>query len=193
PIILTVSLPLFLGWIFPQIFTPVHVIFLELVMGPTCSIVYENEPMERDTMQRPPRIMTDTIVNGGELVISVIQGLAITAGVLFAYQLTAQTGGSEEKTRSMVFTTLIFANILLSFVNRSFFYSIFERFTRRNPLLIGITMLVLVILFAILYVEPLSRFFEVTPLRVAELGICIAIAMVSVLWFEIYKLLKRFK
>ncbi|MEC3879377.1 cation-translocating P-type ATPase [Parapedobacter sp. 10938] len=193
PIILTVSLPLFLGWIFPQIFTPVHVIFLELVMGPTCSIVYENEPMERDTMQRPPRIMTDTFLNGGELVISVIQGLAITAGVLFAYQLTAQTGGSEEKTRSMVFTTLIFANILLSFVNRSFFYSIFERFTRRNPLLIGITMLVLVILFAILYVEPLSRFFEVTPLRVAELGICIAIAMVSVLWFEIYKLLKRFK
>src|SRR5690606_19357837 len=51
PIILTVSLPLFLGWVFPQIFTPVHVIFLELVMGPTCSIVYENEPMERDAMQ----------------------------------------------------------------------------------------------------------------------------------------------
>ncbi|RRN76564.1 HAD family hydrolase, partial [Pseudoxanthomonas sp. SGD-10] len=50
PIILTVSLPLFLGWIYPHIFTPVHVIFLELIMGPTCSIVYENEPMEKDTM-----------------------------------------------------------------------------------------------------------------------------------------------
>ncbi|ULT24912.1 HAD-IC family P-type ATPase [Sphingobacterium sp. E70] len=47
PIILTVSLPLFLGWIYPQIFTPVHVIFLELAMGPTCSIVYENEPIEK--------------------------------------------------------------------------------------------------------------------------------------------------
>ena len=47
PIILTVALPLFLGWIFPAIFTPVHVIFLELVMGPTCSIAYENEPMEK--------------------------------------------------------------------------------------------------------------------------------------------------
>ena len=48
PIILTVSLPLFLGWVYPQIFTPIHVIFLELVMGPTCSIVYENEPMEKN-------------------------------------------------------------------------------------------------------------------------------------------------
>src|SRR5690606_24751286 len=59
PIILTVSLPLFLGWVFPYIFTPVHVIFLELVMGPTCSIVYENEPMEKNTMRHAPRQMSD--------------------------------------------------------------------------------------------------------------------------------------
>ncbi|GGC33069.1 ATPase [Parapedobacter defluvii] len=191
PIILTVSLPLFLGWVFPQIFTPVHVIFLELVMGPTCSIVYENEPMERNAMQRPPRIMTDTFLNGRELTISIVQGLVITAGVLFAYQLAVQTGGDEAKTRTLVFTTLIFANILLSFVNRSFFYSVFERLRSRNRLLTGITVLVLVILFAILYVAPLSRFFDVTPLRVTELGICLVIASVSVLWFEFYKLFRR--
>jgi len=191
PIILTVSLPLFLGWVSPQIFTPVHVIFLELVMGPTCSIVYENEPMERNAMQRPPRVMTDTFLNGRELMISIVQGLVITAGVLFAYQLTAQAGGSEEKTRTMVFTTLIFANILLSFANRSFYYSIFERFKGRNPLLTGITVGVLAMLFAILYVKPLSRFFDVTSLRASELGICIAVAVVSVLWFEVYKWFRR--
>jgi phosphoserine phosphatase len=55
PIILTVSLPLFLGWKFPSIFTPMHVIFLELIMGPTCSIAYESEPLEEGGMQRPPR------------------------------------------------------------------------------------------------------------------------------------------
>ena len=191
PIILTVSLPLFLGWVFPQIFTPVHVIFLELVMGPTCSIVYENEPMERNTMQQPPRIMTNTFLNGRELIISIIQGLVITAGVLLAYQLTVRNGGSEEKTRAMVFSTLIFANILLSFANRSFFYSILESFGNRNPLLIGITALVLALLFAILYVEPLSRFFDVTGLQATELGISLTIAAASVLWFEAYKLLKR--
>ncbi|MBK1441087.1 cation-translocating P-type ATPase [Parapedobacter sp. ISTM3] len=192
PIILAVSLPLFLGWVYPQIFTPVHVIFLELVMGPTCSIVYEHEPLERNAMQRPPRMMTNTFLNGPELILSIVQGLVITAGVLFAYQLTVQAGGNEEKTRTMVFTTLIFANILLSFANRSSYYSIFERFRSRNPLLTGITVLVLAVLFIILYVKPLSRFFDVTPLRATELGVSFLIASVSVLWFEVYKLIKKY-
>lgn len=191
PIILTVSLPLFLNWIYPQIFTPVHVIFLELVMGPTCSIVYENEPMEKNTMQQPPRAITDTFLNWRELSISILQGLMITAGVLFAYQLTVQSGGTEEQTRSMVFTTLIFANILLSLTNRSFFFSMFESFRNRNYLLVGMTILVLLLLTVILYVTPVSSFFKVTGLSVVELSKSFGIAAISVLWFELYKLWKR--
>ncbi len=193
PIILTVSLPLFLGWIFPQIFTPVHVIFLELVMGPTCSIVYESEPMEKNAMQQPPRAITDTFLSSRELVVSIIQGLTITAGVLFVYHLTVRNGGSEEKTRAMVFSTLIFANIILSFVNRSFYYSVIESFKNRNPLLIGITVLVLGLLTIILYVDPVSSFFKVTNLTIAELGICMFVALTSVLWFEGYKVMLRRK
>ncbi|MDM1048745.1 cation-translocating P-type ATPase [Sphingobacterium hotanense] len=191
PIILTVSLPLFLGWIYPQIFSPVHVIFMELVMGPTCSIVYESEPMEMNTMLKPPRSLGDTFLNIKELAISIIQGLAITAGVLFAYQWAIQNGGSEENTRAMVFTTLIFANILLSLVNRSFYYSVFESFKYKNilfPIVIGVT---LILLFSILYIQPFARFFEVTDLNASELGMSIAIASVSVLWFELYKFVKR--
>lgn len=193
PIILTVSLPLFLGWVFPQIFTPVHVIFLELVMGPTCSIVYESEPMEKNTMQRPPRLMSDTFLNWRELMISIIQGLAITFGVLFIYQITVYDGGTEEKTRAMVFSTLIFANIFLSFVNRSFFYSVFESFKNRNPLLIGITALVLTTLAVILYMTPFARFFKVTSLNLNELLIAILVAAISVFWFEVYKFFIRRK
>jgi Ca2+-transporting ATPase len=47
PIILTVFIPLALGWVYPNIFSPIHIIFLEIIMGPTCSIIYENEPMEK--------------------------------------------------------------------------------------------------------------------------------------------------
>ena len=191
PIIFTVSLPLFLGWIFPHIFTPVHVIFLELVMGPTCSIVYENEPMEKNTMKQPPRAMGDTFLSLNELGISIIQGVVITLGVLFAYQFAVQNGGDEEKTRAMVFSTLIFANILLSFVNRSFFYSVLESFINRNPLLIGISASVLMMLLVILYVKPISLFFKVTALNISELGMTVFIAAVSVLWFEIYKYVRR--
>lgn len=191
PIILTVSLPLFLGWVFPHIFTPVHVIFLELIMGPTCSIVYENEPMEKGTMSQKPRKMTDTFLNWKELSISIIQGLMITAGVLFAYQLTVQQGGDEETTRAMVFTTLIFANILLSLTNRSFTYSILETSKNKNklfPIVIGAT---LVLLFAILYVPVFAGFFQVTSLNIREIGIVLLIASASVLWFEVYKWMKR--
>lgn len=191
PIILTVSLPLFLGWIYPQIFTPVHVIFLELVMGPTCSIVYENEPIERNTMKQPPRAMGKTFLSISELGISIIQGVVITLGVLFSYQFTVQHGGSEEKTRAMVFCTLIFANILLSYANRSFYYSIIESFKNRNFLLLGISFVVLILLFVILYCRPVAAFFEVTALSGSELAIALAVASVSVLWFEIYKLTRR--
>lgn len=192
PIILTVSLPLFLGWVFPQIFTPVHVIFLELVMGPTCSIVYENEPMEKNTMLQKPRKMTDTFLNWKELAISIVQGLVISAGVLYAYQWSVQTGGSEESTKAMVFSTLIFANILLSLTNRSFYYSIFESFKNKNILFIVVSGFTLVLLFAILYIKPFANFFHLTGLSAEQLVKTVCIAAVSVLWFEIYKLIRRF-
>ncbi len=191
PIILTVSLPLFLGWVFPHIFTPVHVIFLELVMGPTCSIVYENEPMEKNAMQRPPRALTDTFLNWKELTISIIQGLVITAGILWLYQYSVNHGNDEAKTRALVFTTLIFSNILLSLVNRSFYYSILESFKNRNILLAGISILVVLLMLIILYTAPVSGFFSVTALSIKELGLTLLTASVSVLWFEIYKLIKR--
>ena len=191
PIILIVSLPLFLGWAFPQIFTPVHVIFLELVMGPTCSIVYENEPLEKDSMKRKPRPMTETFLNWKELSTSIIQGIIITLGLLFVYQYTYQLGGNEEKTRAMVFTTLIFSNVWLSLTNRSFYYSLWSSFRNKNNLMVYVTVLTLVILFAILYIQPISLFFKVTSLNLNELGITMLVAMLSVLWFEVYKWIKR--
>lgn len=193
PIILTVSLPLFLGWIYPNIFTPIHVIFLELIMGPTCSIVYENEPMERNTLLQKPRKMTETFLNLRELSISIVQGLMITAGVLFAYQYAAMNGSDEESTRAMVFTTLIMANVFLCLVNRSFVYSMIDSIKNKNklfPLVIGVTLL---LLFAILYIPVVSTFFKVNRLSLQELSTSVLIAGVSVLWFEVYKWVKRLR
>jgi len=193
PIILTVTLPLFLGWIFPHIFTPVHVIFLELVMGPTCSIVYENEPLEKNIMKQKPRIMTETFLSWKELGISIFQGLAITLGVLFIYQWSVWHGGNEEKTRALVFTTLIFANVFLSLVNRSFYYSILACFKHKNilfPIVIGAT---LIMLFLILYVPAFADFFKLAGLNLREIIMAIIVAAISVMWMEIYKWTKRRK
>ena len=193
PIILTVSLPLFLGWIYPYIFTPVHVIFLELVMGPTCSIVYENEPIEKGAMLQKPRKMTDTFLSFRELSISIVQGVVITIGVLLAYQYTVQNNGDEQTTRAMVFATLIVANILLSLTNRSFTYSIWDSFTYKNRLFPIVILITVVLLGAILYIPLFSQFFQLSSLTFKQLGIVLFIASMSVLWFEIFKWIKRRK
>jgi Ca2+-transporting ATPase len=191
PIILTVAFPLILGWIYPTIFTPVHVIFLELIMGPTCSIVYENEPLEKNAMLHPPREMTSTFFNLKELTISIFQGLAITVGTLFMYQFSVQKGYNEEMTRSMVFTTLIFANIFLTLVNRSFYFSIFTTLKYKNILMIIVLSATAALLAMILYIPSFASFFRIESLNVVQISWTIATAFISVIWFEIYKLIKR--
>jgi len=191
PIILTVSLPLFLGWIYPDIFTPVHVIFLELVMGPTCSIVFENEPMEKNTMLQKPRPMTETFLNWRELGMSILQGLMITAGVLFMYQLTLKEGGNEAQVRTMVFSTLILANIFLTLVNRSFYFSFVTTLRYKNDLLLGIITITLAILATMLYVDPIAAFFKLVHPALSDIGRCAGIAFISVFWFEAVKVWRR--
>ena len=125
-------MPLVLGWIYPSIFSPIHIIFLELIMGPTCSIVYENEPIEKNTMLQKPRPFTDTFFNWKELSTSIIQGLVITLGTLFVYQYCVNSNYNEAITRTMVFTCLVTANIFLTLSNRSFYYSIFTTIQYKN-------------------------------------------------------------
>ncbi len=125
PIILTVFVPLILGWQYPNIFSPVHVIFLELIMSPTCSIIYENEPIEKNAMLQPPKPFTKTFFNIVELSTSIMQGIAITIGTLAAYQYAVYNGYNEALTRTLVFIVLIAANIFLTLSNRSFYYSFY--------------------------------------------------------------------
>ena len=191
PIILTVFIPLALGWLYPSIFSPVHIIFLELIMGPTCSIIYENEPMEKNTMLQPPRPFATTFFNMRELATSIIQGLIITVGTLVTYQYAIQQGNGEAVTRTMVFVTLITANIFLTLVNRSFYYSIFTTLRYKNNLvflIIGVTILLTALM---LFLPPLTRFFEFDHLSTSQLLISIAIGFLSVSWFEIVKWLKK--
>ncbi len=191
PIILTVFIPLALGWVYPNIFSPIHIIFLELVMGPTCSIVYENEPIEKNIMLQKPRPFTTTFFNWKELSTSIIQGLMITFGMLIIYQEALQMGYNENITRTMVFTGLVTANIFLTLVNRSFYYSIFTTLRYKNnwiPIIIGITIILTGLL---LYIKPLNNFFEFEYLNSNQLLIAIGLGSVSVLWYELVKLWKR--
>ena len=193
PIILTVFIPLALGWAYPAIFSPSHVILLELIMGPTCSIIYENEPMEKNTMIQKPRPFTTTFFNFKELITSIVQGLVITLGSLSVYQYAVYEGYNESLTRTMVFMVLISSNIFLTLINRSFLYSIWTTLKYKNnlvPLIIGITLILSALL---LYMPPFTRFFQFEALSGGQLGISVVVGIVSVLWYEIVKMVKRAK
>ena len=191
PIVLTVFIPLAVGWVFPNIFSPVHIIFLELIMGPTCSIIYENEPMEKNTMLQKPRPLTATFFNGKELFTSIIQGLMITAGTLLIYLYSVKQGNNETLTRTMVFTTLIAANIFLTLVNRSFYYSIFTTLGYKNNLVVLITFITISLTGLLIFIQPLADFFKFETLNLMQLSLSAGIGFVSVIWYELVKMIKR--
>ena len=193
PIVLTVFIPLALGWIYPNIFSTVHIIFLELIMGPTCSIIYENEPMEKNTMLQKPRPFTTTFFNWKELSTSIIQGLMITVGTLIAYQYAVYQGFNEAITRTMVFAVLITANIFLTLVNRSFYYSIITTTKYKNNLVLLIISITIAISGLLLYVKPFTNFFKFETLHLSQLAISVAIGFLCVIWYEVVKWRKRTK
>ncbi|MCY7355953.1 MAG: cation-translocating P-type ATPase [Rudanella sp.] len=193
PIILTVTLPLLFGWQYVNLFSPVHVIFLELVMGPTCSIAFENEPAERDLMRQPPRRLTDTFFTAGELGIRVVQGLAISLATLFVYWQTMQAGYALERVRTMTFITLVLSNIWLTLVSRSDRESVLTTLRRPNPLLwlmLGLTILMGA---AFLLVPGIQNLAQFSPLTIEDLSCCGWVSLTGVGWIEGYKFWGRLR
>lgn len=191
PIVLIVFIPLVLGWIYPNIFSPVHIIFLEIIMGPTCSIIYENEPMEPNLMLQKPRPFTTTFFNLKEITISIVQGLVITLGLLFVYRYCVQENCTENVTRTVVFLTLIASNIFLTLANRSFNYSIFTTIKYKNNLVLMIIGITVFISSLLLFVPVFSHFFMFDKVSVFQITLSILVGFVSVMWIEFYKLFKR--
>lgn len=191
PIILIVLLPMLLSWSFPAIFSPVHVIFLELIMGPTCSIVYENEPIEAGTMSRPPRPLLTGFLSGRQLFFSIVQGVMITAACLGTGYYYMNNQADETTVRSTIFITLLFSNIFLTLVNRSFRISVFTTLGYRNKLVPIIIVTTLLCIAVFLYVPFAHQLFGLKTLTLPMLLTCIAAALTGTFWVEVRKALIR--
>ena len=187
PIIFTAALPLLFGWKYPNIFTPVHIIFFEIIMGPTCSIFYEREPVEENIMQLKPRSRTRELFSMNELLTSFIQGIIIATGVLILYYLFMKQGHSLEETRTIVFTTLMISNIFLTFVNRSFIENFTKTLHYKNNLVLPVLTLSVLFLVVIHFILPVRNIFGMTSITATDFFLCLGVAAVTVMWFEVYK------
>jgi len=191
PILIIVFIPLLCQWQYPNLFGPVHIIFLELIMGPTCSLIYENEPMEKDTMKQNPRPFSTTFFSGRELVASGIQGLVIAFGLIFIYWYALSQQCDLPTTRSMVFVTLMIANTTLTLVNRSFQHSVLATFQNHNNLVWLIISIPVILLLSTLYLPLFSNLMGLRPLGTAMLILSIGTGVAFVAWFELFKLFKN--
>jgi Ca2+-transporting ATPase len=191
PIILVVLLPLLFGWPYLHMLMPIHVVFLELIMDPTCAVAFENEPSEPNSLQKPPHSNTANLFSWPELSLSIVQGTVITAGIFAMYHYAISLGKDEATTRSFVFVTMLAANIFLTLVNRSFEYTIAKTIFYKNNLLWWIIGISTAISVAILFVPTLREMFLLGPLSAAEIGWCSLAAFVSVGWLEVWKGLRQ--
>jgi Ca2+-transporting ATPase len=182
-------LPVMFGW--PLVLLPVHIVFLELIIDPACSIVFEAEQEEDNIMRRPPRDPREKLFNRRIIAISVMQGISVLLIVLAVFAIAMQRGQGELDARALTFTTLIIANLGLIFVNRSWTRLVFSTLSTANSALWWVTAGALGFLGLALSTPFLRKLFHISVLHPVDLLICLAAGICSILWFEGFKIIGR--
>ena len=177
----------------PLILLPVHIVFLELIIDPACSVVFEMEPEEAGVMQRKPRDIRETLFTRRMVLLSLLQGLVVLLAVFGIYAYALQLAHAEDDARALAFTTLIIANIGLILSNRSWSDGLVRTLGARNTALWWVIPGALTMLVAVLYVPELRKIFHFSALHPEDLAICLAAGLGSILWFEIYKIWSRWR
>ncbi|MEQ1836092.1 MAG: cation-translocating P-type ATPase [Candidatus Nitrotoga sp.] len=182
-------IPLLLGW--PTVFAPVHIVFLEMIINPACSIAFEAEPAERNVMRRPPRSSQEPLFGRQVILLSLLQGTLLLLTTLIVLGYALHQGAVEEEARALAFSTLVIGNIGLILVNRSWQLNIFSSLKNRNSALWWVVGGALSFLLLALHLQFLREIFHFAPLTPYQLALSFAAGLCSVLWFELFKLVRR--
>lgn len=184
-------LPVLFRW--PAVLTAVHVVFLELIIDPASSIVFEAETEEASVMNRPPRNLREPMFGRRMVGISVLQGLGVLLAVLAVFTFARRSGAADPVARAMAFSTLIAGNLGLILTNRSWSRTILGTLRTRNSALWWVVGGAVVFLGLALYTPALQKLFRFAPMGAGALAVSLAAGLVSVVWFELYKVVQRRK
>jgi len=185
PIAALSLLPVVLGW--PLLLLPMHVILLELVIDPACSIVFEAEPAQPGIMRRPPRPPGEPLFGPRLILFGILQGLGLLAAVLAARGFALRGGADDGVARAVTFATLLLGNLALIWTNRSRSRSLVALFRVPNAALGWVTGLALLALGLALSLPQSRRLFRFDPIGARELGVAVVAAGLCVAWFELLK------
>lgn len=169
------------------IFSPIHIAFLEMIIDPVCSLVFEAEKEEKDIMSRRPRAVTSRLFTSGLVLWSLLQGVLAFAAVAVLYLLALRRGMPAEDVRALTFVSLVLANLGLVLGNRSFDSLVRGALRWDNHALWRVSAVAGVLLgTALAWARDLFRF---GPLHADDLAVAFGIAVGLVVVLEI---LKRF-
>ena len=177
----------------PLVLLPVHIVFLELIIDPACSIVFESEKEEHNVMNRPPRKKAEGLFTRRTLVLSLLQGFVVLAIVFVVYWIALYQGMDEGEVRALTFATIVVANLCLILTNRSWSDTIIASLRTPNRALAWVFAGTIICLLLVLYVPVLQDLFRFGTISPVELLACIFAGGISVLWFEGYKIIVQDK
>ncbi|KAF1084043.1 Calcium-transporting ATPase 1 [Sporotomaculum syntrophicum] len=172
---------------------PLHVVLLELVIDPTCSIVLERQPAEADIMERKPRNPGENILNARTLIKSGLQGIMIFAASFGTYYLILSRNPADAPlARTMGLVIIILANLFLVQVNSSNHDFVVQSVKRlaKDKVMWAVNIGTVVGTLLLLY-TPVHQFFKFAPLTIEQFFTALGIAAVSVFWYELVKLAKK--
>ncbi len=182
-------LPLILG--LPIVLTPIHIAFLEMVIDPVCSLVFEAETEEDDIMRRPPRNPEAPLFSGSLIAWGLLQGIVSFAFVAAIFLSASWRGMPETEVRALAFFSLVLTIVSLIFVNRSFGASLVAAFGRPNPALV-LVLFVVVSILGLTVLWPVVRgLFRFGPLHGDDIAFTIGAAAITLIVLELLKPLAR--
>jgi P-type Ca2+ transporter type 2C len=180
-------LPVLFNW--PLVFLPVHIVFLEMIIDPACSLIFEAEKEEPGVMKRPPRSPQEPLFGWTTVGLSLLQGFSVLIMILTVFLITLSRGQGEAEARALTFTALIFGNLGLILVNRSWSRTALQMLRFPNPAFWWILGGTLVFLGLILYIPFFQNLFHFSRLHPNDLLLCLASGMAGVFWFEGLKII----
>lgn len=184
-------IPVLFKW--PLVLLPIHIAFLHLIIDPACSVVFEAEPEEADVMRRAPRNSKERIFSRPTLALSFLQGLGVLVILVAMYSVALRRGQGEQEARALAFTTLIIANLGLILTNRSWSRTMLGTLQSRNAALWWVVGGALVFLGIVLYVPFLRELFRFSTLHFEDLALCLTAGAISIIWFELFKVISQHK
>ncbi len=174
--------PVLFQW--PLLLLPAHIAFLQLIIDPACSIVFEAEGEESDVMKRPPRNSKEPLFSRKMLALSLMQGVIVLVVVLGVFWFALSRGDNEQEVRALTFTTLMISNLGLILTNRSWSRTFVATLRFPNKALFPVVAGAIIFLGIVLYVPVLIDLFRFSSLNFFDLLLCFTAGIGSVLWFE---------